>query len=523
MGKSWSVRYCRCGTRLARDNPDTYCSPCRQHAQAAMRCAPQVPDEFWDTEQLREAFASRHMGSVIRAYRHHPAHGSRPLSQELVSGWLGMTQAQLSRIEHGPPVLDLGRLIHWAQTLRIPARCLWFDLPGQRRDGSRDEAASAADAKAVEGVLSPEHLGDGELVHDEDVMMVWLAVTIDGRLALVPMRVSRRSVLAAGGAGLVEVLGGLIDPDEFARVQAAIVTPSRADMATVRHLEALLAHYRRLDDQLGPGRLLGLVQATLAMVDHLRKDAQSPVRQALLSLAGQYDQEVGWLWEDSGNHVMAEHAYDRALARATEAGDQALICHVLVGKGCLALSEGRVDAAIDVIQAAQRGGKDRLPPAVLGYAASREARVWALARESDLCKRKLDEAALLLAESAANGQADEPPWIYYFVEGQLMADHGSCLTDLGEADQAIEVFERAIPMLPTELVRDRAYHFTEQARAHERNRDPEQAAVVAREGAVLAAATGSTRVLKKLHGLHAALSKEHKDVRAVQELGELLR
>jgi transcriptional regulator with XRE-family HTH domain len=55
------------------------------------------------------------------------------LSQELVAGWLGLTQAQLSRIENGPPIRDLGKLIHWADTLRIPAEHLWFDLPEQRR------------------------------------------------------------------------------------------------------------------------------------------------------------------------------------------------------------------------------------------------------------------------------------------------------------------------------------------------------------------------------------------------------
>ncbi|MGH3922070.1 MAG: hypothetical protein ACRDTT_04230, partial [Pseudonocardiaceae bacterium] len=55
------------------------------------------------------------------------------------------------------------------------------------------------------------------------------------------------------------------------------------------------------------------------------------------------------------------------------------------------------------------------------------------------------------------------------------------------------------------------------------NNDPEQAGVVAREAARIAIDTGSGRILEKLRGLHAALSETHKDVRAVQDLGELLR
>jgi hypothetical protein len=132
MMDSRTVRYCSCGTRLARDNPDTRCAPCRKKAGEVPRCAPQVPVEFWQTEQMQAALDSRHMGRICFAYRHHRFHDPGPLPQELVAGWFDITQAQLSRIETGPPIQNLDKLIYWARTLRIPARYLWFDLPGQR-------------------------------------------------------------------------------------------------------------------------------------------------------------------------------------------------------------------------------------------------------------------------------------------------------------------------------------------------------------------------------------------------------
>jgi hypothetical protein len=83
---------------------------------------------------MSEALASWHMGNVISAYRNHPFYGG-PVRQEFVGGWMGVTQAQLSRIENGAPIMDLTKLIRWARTLRIPADLLWFKLPGaDRRD-----------------------------------------------------------------------------------------------------------------------------------------------------------------------------------------------------------------------------------------------------------------------------------------------------------------------------------------------------------------------------------------------------
>ena len=79
------------------------------------------------------------MGAVIRAYRLHPSHlpeyGKRGVPQSIVGEWLGLTQAQISRIEAGGPPQKLDTLIHIARTLRIPAAPLWFRLPASDRQG----------------------------------------------------------------------------------------------------------------------------------------------------------------------------------------------------------------------------------------------------------------------------------------------------------------------------------------------------------------------------------------------------
>jgi hypothetical protein len=88
---------------------------------------------------MRDALASWHMGRVIAAYRTHPFHG-RPLSREIVGAWAGVSQVQLSRVEHGPAIKHLDRLVAWAETLRIPEHLLWFKLPGLRVDAATPSA-----------------------------------------------------------------------------------------------------------------------------------------------------------------------------------------------------------------------------------------------------------------------------------------------------------------------------------------------------------------------------------------------
>ncbi|HEY9470388.1 MAG TPA: helix-turn-helix transcriptional regulator [Propionibacteriaceae bacterium] len=88
-----------------------------------------MPTDFWDESIVRDALLDRHMGRVIRAWRTHPHHGRRSIPQDRVASWAGITQAQLSRIENGPPLVHLDRLIQWARVLHIPPARLWFALP----------------------------------------------------------------------------------------------------------------------------------------------------------------------------------------------------------------------------------------------------------------------------------------------------------------------------------------------------------------------------------------------------------
>ena len=141
-------RYCQCGKRLARDRVGALCGSCQRSSVAHRAHPPTVPAGFWDAQAFRDAFAAQHMGRVARVYRHHHDHvsiyGRDGISQETLGTWLGLTQAQVSRIENGTPIRNLDTLAHWARILRIPAHLLWFKLSaGGVPDASGDQPTGA--------------------------------------------------------------------------------------------------------------------------------------------------------------------------------------------------------------------------------------------------------------------------------------------------------------------------------------------------------------------------------------------
>jgi hypothetical protein len=109
-------RYCRCGTQLAADNSERQCARCQRAAQDKLIAPPHLPAEFWHAERFQQAFDAQHIGWISRAYRTHPHHyavyGLSGISQTLLGQWLGLSQAQISRIETGAPIRHLDTLQH---------------------------------------------------------------------------------------------------------------------------------------------------------------------------------------------------------------------------------------------------------------------------------------------------------------------------------------------------------------------------------------------------------------------------
>jgi tetratricopeptide (TPR) repeat protein len=355
---------------------------------------------------------------------------------------------------------------------------------------------------------------------EADAATLWLPVAMHGGLVLMPVRIPRRTMLKAGGAALLAPIAGLLDHGDHEHVASVVSGHSRPDIDSVEHFEALLAHFRKLDDLMGPRCIHGAVQSTIGVLDGLCDAADPRVRPALLSICAQYEQLDAWMWLDRGQPALARSRYDRALARATESGNQPFAGYLLAFRANQALEEENPGTTI-ALASEVRSGRWRLTPAVEAYAAQLEARAWAISGEADRCERNLDDVAQLLAASSQR-KGDEPPWIYFYGEERLPVHRGFCYARLGRTEAAISVFDEAIANLPRAYVRDRANYLFWSAKAYADNNDPKQAATVARDAVQTLIDAGSDSVLDEARKLHARLAHAQ-SVPEVREFGELLQ
>ena len=302
MTEHRALRRCGdCGAHLARDNSGVHCGPCQRRSEEPSEQPPAVPLEFWADDALQQAFASRHIGRIFRAFRHHPWH-RRPLSQERMAAWLNLSQAQLSRIESGPAVQDLTRLITWARILRLPPDRLWFRLPDKQ----------GPNPSPMAGLVTSRATSD------------WTVVSV-----------------------------GNSSP------AAAFLAQARADRSIVEVLRGQLDESKAADGSLGPAAALPKVLGVLGAVQNIVREVKPDVRQALLTVGAEGAEFVGWLYRDLRDLQTATYWYDRAVEWAQEADDIVMQGYVLLRKSQLAYDRRDALKVLTLAEAAQRGG--RLP------------------------------------------------------------------------------------------------------------------------------------------------------------------
>ncbi|SBW23038.1 hypothetical protein FDG2_3471 [Candidatus Protofrankia californiensis] len=394
MNANRSVRYCRCGTQLARDNPSLLCATCQMQARDLLAGPPEVPAAFWTTDQMRDALESWHMGQVIAAYRNHPYHG-RVLPQALVAGWVGITQAQLSRIENGPQLKDLDKLGQWAELLGIPSDLLWFKRPDERR-----RLAFMAMESVTEVPAQRQRVGFSSF-------------------SLAPSK----NLLTSNGNG-----------------HAAAMQSFRAADRNVGggHLYATVVKY--LHNEVGP-QLFG--------------DAQDGDGRFTFTAAAALTEMAGWMAHDAGQDMAAWQHFNRSYQLANIGSDRQLSAHILASMSHLADHIGKPN---DAIQFAQRGrevlsGGPRQPELEARLLAM-HARGLATLRQPKESAQLLVQAEQMLTLSPA----EEPsPWVSRFDEGSLASEAARCLRQVGDLRQAQLQAERIIALRPGDRTRSRAF------------------------------------------------------------------
>jgi hypothetical protein len=335
---------------------------------------------------MREAFRSRHFGQVLYAYRyeHRPV-----LNQARVGRWLGLTQSQVSRMEHAPtPAHDLDKLISWAQVLRIPERYLWFRLPGV--------PATVADAE------------------------VRPLMPISG---------------AAGGS-----FGW------FGRGSTPAAVPPSSGVGVVGSVREMILAFRKLDNRYGGGHARSTVSDYLVntVVPLLRDERhRDGVGRDLSVAAAELSQLAGWMAYDVGDTDFGRLHLRQALRLCQGVGDHALAAEMLAGMSHHAAFFREPVLATDLARAAKDMASRTGLPTLVAESAVMEAHGLALARDPQGCVTALGEAerAFMIGE-----ERERPTWLGYFDRAYLSAKFAHCFRDLGQPVEAERHARRSLEM-----------------------------------------------------------------------------
>jgi transcriptional regulator with XRE-family HTH domain len=492
MTTAHQPRHCaRCGHRLAADNLLAMCSPCQSANLDSHARPPTVPPEFWTLDQMCDALATWHMGRVVFAYRHHPHH-PQTLPQELVGTWLGLTQAQLSRIENGRAPEELSKLIRYSQILGIPAELLWFDLPGSSRD--RRTATDAAPP-----ILMPI------LLHGREVML-----PIDAEAAKAN---GLDTVVNGAAAGFVTSRGASSDR------QAAQLMPY-AGLDEMQHLAAALDDARRYldgsvvgffgqqfqrckadDGRLGPLRVLPMVLGVLGAIQQHARDVRPAVRRELLAVGADGAEFAGWLYRDLHDPASAAHWYDRAMEWAQEAQDAPMQAYVLVKKSQMAYDGRDLARTLTLAEAASRVCP-AAPPFVQAELLQQEALALATHGEPlPVIERKLEAARVAFDETAPDTDATG----LHITTATLQLRAAAVYTEAGMPERASGIF--ADILAGNNLSRrDTGLFGARRAAALALSGHPDDAAAVGLDALQIARATSSERTTAILSDVARTLS-----------------
>jgi len=478
--------YCRCGTHLAKDNTERQCARCQRASRDKFIIPPDVPAEFWETEQFREEFAAQHIGWVFRAYRTHPHHyavyGPDGISQTLLGQWLGLRQPQVSKIEIGPPIPHLDRLQHWARVLRIPAELLWFRLPEEEgqlviKEPAGSDLVPSASNGALElpgaqsnGVQpgsepSSEHTDDSE--QDPVLVAPWnhrgtveaVAVLSGGG------RVKRRTFLVLTGPALTAPAHQWLvhEPEPLVSGLAG----RRVSGELVSRFSAMVAELNRMDDVAGGGSVLAMAQQLFGWVAGVldRASYDEHTGRALHVVLAELGALCGWCSCDSGDYGLAQRYNIAGLRAAHTADDRLLGAHILATMANQATSQGQPTEAVTFVETALAGVRGRATSGLLAELHMRQARAFAAMRDTSACTAAISQMRTRAEQLKPD---DDPSWLYWLDPTAITVNAGLSMLELGQPDHAVVLLDEGVAQVSAPFVRDRQLFVTRLADARAR-------------------------------------------------------
>jgi transcriptional regulator with XRE-family HTH domain len=347
---------------------------------------------------MREALARLDPGAALAIFR-----AVCGLSQQDVAEIMGWSQSAVSLIEKGKrdTLFDLRELLHFADMVEMPRAALAPVLAGEPDANLKGDGL--------------EELGGGD---EEDV--------------------DRRSFggLAAGAAA------ALVMPEP--------AVPSRVTAAHIRYLRACADSLSRRDQTVGGAAILKQAlrhwRRARRMLDE--SDYSETVGRDLLSTTGGLAVCAGWLAVDAGDLALARRMHSEALPLAGNSDDPVLTVRVLQNLSMLSSYVARTQsptpgAARDALRFA-----DQAAHAARHEPMRRLHALIALRRADALCllghKPGFQAAITDARRELDQGVGDDPAWIKFVDESEVLTHEARGLESLGDPATACELHRQSL-------------------------------------------------------------------------------
>ncbi|WP_344945307.1 helix-turn-helix transcriptional regulator [Sphaerisporangium flaviroseum] len=347
---------------------------------------------------MREALASADMPAFVAIVR-----AAMGLSQLELASLVGWSQSTVNRIESGErdTLYDVRELLRFADAIDMPRDALMPLLTG----------------KPVESVAFEGTKQD--------------------------MEIDRRHFTGVLAGSLAAGMGW-----------GSLNVPARVDTAHLKHLKATIHRLSAEDQRVGGESLLQPALRQLVRARRMLDEADytEAVGLRLLSTVGELSLCAGWCAYDSGDQDLARRLYDEAYVYAHHADDQRL--HVQTAS-LLAMqaarfgrrSRGRAREALRYVTTARDAARHWGTPRLYALLALRETSAHAALGDELACRRSI---ATAWREFERGGRDDDPFWIDFVSEAEILSFEGRTAISLGKPEAAVDFYQRSVDTWETD-------------------------------------------------------------------------
>lgn len=226
----------------------------------------------------------------------------------------------------------------------------------------------------------------------------------------------------------------------------------RVGMRDVAAIRTAAGFFMQLDFQFGGGH------AHKAFRHYFREDVlpllsgsySARVGEALFQAASEMSQLLAWSAYDSGNHTLSDRYMMSTLRLTQVIGDRVMGARILTNMSHQANYRGQVARATTLARASLEGGRATATPRAMALFSAHEARALATAGDHKGASHAMNEAERFFERADS---AEDPEWLSYMDEAELIGEFCHCFRDLGQGADAVRFAERAVELTDPKYAR----------------------------------------------------------------------